>query len=281
MFGRTKSIDAILALTSEKPLRRSLSLWHLILLGVGGIIGTGIFVLTAEAAVKAGPAMMVSFVIAGFVCCLTALIYAELAGMIPAAGSSYTFAYAAFGEFVAWLIGWALVLEYMVAASAVSVGWSGYMAGLLRDMGIADLGTAFTHGPFDPEPGYINLPAFLMAIAVGLLLVLGTRASAQVNAIFVVLKLAALALFITLAYPALDPANFTPFSPYGLLAHEVADPVSGHLMTVGISAAAATIFFAYIGFDALCAATEEAHDPRRDVPLGLVGSLVICTVSTS
>lgn len=283
MFGRIKPLDAILATAEKKSLHRSLGAFQLTMLGVGAVIGTGIFVLTAEAAQKAGPGMLLSFVIAGVVCALAALCYSEMASMVPVSGSAYTYSYAVMGELMAWLVGWALVLEYAVAAGAVAVGWSGYFVGLLREyLGIglpaevvnanaliahiklafgaapsAELSTAISVG------GYVNLPAFLIAGLVTWLLVIGTKESAFVNAILVVIKITALTVFIALAVPVMNSANFEPFAPLGF---------------GGISAAAASIFFAYVGFDAVSTAAEETKNPQRNMPIGLVGSLAICTV---
>lgn len=281
LFDRVKSLDAILATAQRKSLHRSLGAFQLTMLGVGAIIGTGIFVLTAEAATKAGPAMMVSFVLAAAVCAFAALCYAEMAAMIPVSGSAYTYSYGTFGEFVAWLIGWALVLEYAVAASAVSVGWSGYMVGLFRDLLGVDVGTAWTHGPFDPQAGIFNLPAFCIALLTTGLLYLGTTESARVNSILVLVKLSALALFLVLALPAIQGANFEPFNPYGFLKTEIvdpSDPTGQHIVAVGIASAAASIFFAYVGFDAVSTAAEETRNPNKNIPIGLIGSLAICTI---
>jgi APA family basic amino acid/polyamine antiporter len=258
---RVKSLDAILATAEKKSLHRSLGPIQLTLLGIGGVIGTGIFVLTAEAAQKAGPSMMLSFVIAGFVCAIAALCYSELAAMAPVSGSAYTYSYAVLGEFVAWLVGWALILEYAVAASAVAVGWSGYVVGLLdHSLGIV-VPHAIAAGPY--AGGIINLPAVLIALAVTGLLVLGTTESATVNAVLVCIKVAALTAFVALSLPVIKDANFHPFMPLGM---------SG---TVG---AAASIFFAYVGFDAVSTAAEETKNPQRNVPIGLIGSLGICTI---
>ncbi|MGE0774309.1 MAG: amino acid permease, partial [Sphingomonadaceae bacterium] len=258
---RIKPLDAILATAEKKSLHRSLGAFQLTMLGVGAVIGTGIFVLTAEAAQKAGPGMMISFIIAGFVCAVAALCYSEMASMVPVSGSAYTYSYAVMGEVLAWMVGWALVLEYAVAAGAVSVGWSGYFVGLLREyLGIA-LPTAFTAGP--SAGGIINLPAAIIALLVTWLLLIGTRESAFVNAILVAVKVAALSLFCVLAIPVMQSENFEPFAPLGF---------------AGISAAAASIFFAYVGFDAVSTAAEETKNPQRNMPIGLIGSLAICTI---
>ena len=261
MFGRVKPLDAILATAEKKSLHRSLGAFQLTMLGVGAIIGTGIFVLTAEAAQKAGPGMMVSFIIAGLVCAVAALCYAEMASMVPVSGSAYTYSYAVMGELLAWMVGWALVLEYAVAAGAVAVGWSGYFVGLLREFLGVDLGTAYTLGPIDG--GIFNVPAFLISLLVTWLLVIGTKESAFFNAILVAVKISALTLFVVLAVPVMNSQNFEPFAPLGF---------------GGISAAAASIFFAYVGFDAVSTAAEETKDPQRNMPIGLIGSLAICTV---
>ncbi|MBC7623781.1 MAG: amino acid permease, partial [Aeromicrobium sp.] len=261
IFGRVKSLDAILRTAEKKSLTRSLGAFQLTMLGIGAVIGTGIFVLTAEAAQKAGPGMMAAFVIAGIVCAVAALCYAEMSAMVPVSGSAYTYSYAVMGELIAWMVGWALILEYAVAAGAVSVGWSGYVVGLLENALSMDIPDAFVRGPYDG--GIINLPAMGIAGLVTWLLVIGTRESATVNSILVSIKVAALTLFIVLAVPAINMDNFTPFSPLGF---------------GGISAAAASIFFAYVGFDAVSTAAEETKNPQRNMPIGLIGSLAICTV---
>ena len=261
MFGRVKPLDAILATAEKKSLHRSLGAFQLTMLGIGAVIGTGIFVLTAEAAQKAGPGMMLSFVIAGLVCAVAALCYAEMAAMVPVSGSAYTYSYAVMGELIAWMVGWALILEYAVAAGAVSVGWSGYVVGLIENAFAVDIPNTFVRGPFDG--GIINLPAMLIASLVTWLLVIGTRESASVNAVLVVIKVTALTLFVALALPAMKMQNFTPFMPLGF---------------GGVGAAAASIFFAYVGFDAVSTAAEETKNPQRNMPIGLIGSLAICTI---
>ena len=277
IFGRVKPLDAILATAERKSLTRSLGAFQLTMLGIGGIIGTGIFVLTAEAASKAGPAMMLSFILAAAVCGLTALCYAEMAAMIPVSGSAYTYSYATFGEVLAWMVGWALVLEYAISAAAVAVGWSGYMAGLFSDLLGLSAGPTWLHGPLDPEPGLFNIPAFGISLLVAGLLYLGTTESARVNSVLVMVKLAALTLFLVLALPAIHGAGFHPFNPNGFLKHEVPDPAGG-MRAVGIAAAASSIFFAYVGFDAVSTAAEETKNPNRNIPIGLLGSLAICTI---
>lgn len=258
---RVKPLDAILATAEKKSLHRSLGPFQLTMLGIGAIIGTGIFVLTAEAAQKAGPGMMAAFVIAGFVCAVAALCYAEMAAMVPVSGSAYTYSYAVMGEVLAWMVGWALILEYAIAAGAVSVGWSGYVVGLIQNALHIHIPLTFVRGPLDG--GLVNLPAALIALVVTALLVIGTKESATVNAFLVAVKVAALTLFIALALPVMHMDHFTPFAPLGFK---------------GISAAAASIFFAYVGFDAVSTAAEETKNPQRNMPIGLIGSLAICTV---
>jgi APA family basic amino acid/polyamine antiporter len=277
MFGRIKPLDAILATAEKKSLHRSLGPVQLTLLGVGAIIGTGIFVLTAAAAQKAGPGMMWSFMIAGFVCAVAALCYSELASMVPVSGSAYTYTYAVVGELLAWMVGWALILEYAVAASAVSVGWSGYFMGLLKSLTGFQLPPALSAGPawslsgVDFSAGVINVPAIVVALAVTLLLMRGTKESATFNAVLVAIKVAALTMFVILTLPAIKGEHFAPFAPNGWFGPA---GTSG----MGIVGAAASIFFAYVGFDAVSTAAEETKNPQRNVPIGLIGSLAICTV---
>src|SRR5882757_8591935 len=259
---RVKSLDAVLATAEKKTLRRSLGPVQLTLLGIGGVIGTGIFVLTAEAAQKAGPGMMLSFIIAGAVSACAALCYAELASMVPVSGSSYTYSYAVLGELMAWLVGWALILEYAVAASAVSVGWSGYIVGLLANLPHPIvIPPELAAGPY--AGGVVNLLAVFIALVITTLLVIGTRESANVNACLVAIKLVALGAFLWLALPVMTVTNFHPFAPLG---------------TSGIISAAASIFFGYVGFDAVSTAAEETKNPQRNLPIGLIASLSICTV---
>jgi APA family basic amino acid/polyamine antiporter len=276
LFDRVKPLDQILATAEKKGLKRQLGAFSLTMLGIGAIIGTGIFVLTSVAAQKAGPGMMYSFLIAGFVCALTALIYAEIASMVPVAGSAYTYSYAVLGEAIAWTVGWALILEYAVAAGAVAVGWSGYINGLLYEMGYG-LPAMLTAGPADtitlPDGtianGSFNLLAFTVSILITWLLVLGTSKSAKFTSILVIVKVIALTVFIVLAWPHVQHSNFEPMLPNGW-----GTPLSG----VGVLGAAASIFFAYVGFDAVSTAAEETENPNRNIPIGLIGSLVVCTI---
>lgn len=257
---RTKSIDLLRAGAEEKGLKKTLGALDLVLLGIGCIIGTGIFVLTGVAAAKyAGPALMLSFVLSGLACAFAALAYAELAAIVPIAGSAYTYSYAALGEIIAWIVGWNLVLEYSVGSSAVAAGWSGYVVGLLKSAGII-LPKAYTAVPADG--GIVNLPAMFIALFLSLLLVRGTKESATLNKVLVFIKLAAVFIFLFLAGPKVDVTNWTPFMPYGFS---------------GVAAGAAIIFFAYIGFDAVATAAEECRNPNRDLPIGIVGSLIVCT----
>jgi APA family basic amino acid/polyamine antiporter len=276
LFERVKPLDQILATAEKRSLKRQLGAFSLMMLGIGAIIGTGIFVLTAVAVNKAGPGMMFSFVLAGIVCALTALVYAEIAAMIPVAGSAYTYSYAVIGELVAWMVGWALILEYAVAASAVSVGWAGYANGFLTSVGFG-LPHWLQAGPADTitladgtiTHGGFNLVAFLVAMFVTVLLVLGTSKSAKFTSALVLVKIAALSLFIVLTIGVANTANFSPLLPNGW-----GTPLSG----TGVLGAAASIFFAYVGFDAVSTAAEETENPNRNIPIGLIGSLAICTV---
>ncbi|WP_333680204.1 amino acid permease [Dyella sp.] len=266
LFKRVKPLDQILATAEKKGLTRQLGAFQLTMLGMGAIIGTGIFVLTAEAGQKAGPGMMVSFVIAAIVCALAALAYAELASMVPVAGSAYTYTYGVLGEGLAWVVGWALVLEYTIAASTVCVGWSGYMNGLLANHGLG-LPAFLRAGPMDG--GAFNLLAFLIGALITFLLIIGTSKSAKVNSILVLIKVIALTVFIVIALPRVQDTNFHPFTPNGW-----GSPMGG----IGVLGAAASIVFAYIGFDAVSTAAEETKNPNRNIPIGLIGSLGICTV---
>lgn len=273
-FGRVKPIDAILAAAEKKSLHRSLGAFQLIMFGVGCIIGTGIFVLTAAGAQKAGPGLMLAFVVAGAVCVVAALCYAEIASMVPVAGSAYTYTYGVMGELLAWTVGWGLILEYAVASSAVSVGWSGYFTGtILREFAGFELPTFLAAGPAflgGAEGGLINLPAVVIALLVTWLLMIGTNESARVNAVLVAVKVTALTAFIVLTLPAIELDKFNPLLPAGVF--------GGFGSGLGVVGAAATIFFAYVGFDAVSTAAEETKNPQRNVPIGLIGSLLICTV---
>lgn len=270
---RTKPIETDLA--KDTGLKRVLGPVHLTLMGIGAIIGTGIFVLTGIGAANyAGPALVLSFLLAGFACSCAALAYAELASSIGGSGSAYSYGYSGLGEFPAWIIGWMLILEYAVAISAVSVGWSGYMNNAMQAAGFG-LPDVLLHSPFDNRnPGYINLPATLIILLLGLLLAGGVKLSAQFNAIMVFIKVGAILLFIAVAAFNVDIANWTPFIP------EPHPNPEGNMAYgwSGIAAGAAIIFFAYIGFDAVSTAAEEASNPQRDLPIGILASLGICTL---
>jgi APA family basic amino acid/polyamine antiporter len=267
---RKKPIQDILA-DADHPghrLKRTLTAWDLTALGIGAIIGTGIFVLIGTAIVGdshrpgAGPGIILSFVLSGLTCTLAALCYAEFSTMIPAAGSAYTYTYATLGEFVAWITGWNLILEYGVACVAVAIGWSGYFNNLLMLAGI-ELPHWATHPPGGPDGGVANIPAAIIVLLVTIVLVVGIKESARATGIIVCLKLAVILFFIAVGTPAVDAANWTPFMPQGF---------------AGVGAAAAIIFFAYIGFDAVSTTAEEACNPQRDLPIGIIASLAICTV---
>jgi APA family basic amino acid/polyamine antiporter len=248
----------------EHRLKKSLSWPHLIFLGVGAIVGTGILVLIGTAAGKAGPAMMLSFVIAGVICAAAALAYAEVATMIPASGSAYTYSYVVFGEVIAWFVGWSLILEYSLVVSAVSVGWSGYFSPLV---GIPE---KFATAPL--LGGVFNFPAvFIIAVIAGLL-IYGIRESANLNSVLVAIKMLALAMFVVVALRVFNAEHFHPFMPYGF----VKSGPPGQ--EVGVMAAAAIIFFAFYGFDAIATAAEEAKNPGRDLSIGIVGSMLLCVI---
>ena len=256
-------------LAPEHRLARSLSWPHLVALGVGAIVGTGILTLIGVGAAKAGPSVILSFAIAGLICAAAALAYAEMATMIPASGSAYTYTYVVVGELIAWMVGWALILEYSLVVSAVAVGWSGYAAGFMEGIGLG-LPAALIQGP--ELGGIVNLPAIFIIFVVAGLLILGTKESATLNAVLVLVKIAALIVFVAVALPYFNPAHFEPFMPYGF-------PKSGAPgAEVGVMAAAAIIFFAFYGFDAIATAAEEAKNPGRDLSIGIVGSMVLCVI---
>ena len=260
---RRKSFDALERTDDAHKLRPTLSWPHLIALGIGAIVGTGIYTLIGVGAGLAGPAVILSFAIAGAVCICAALAYAEMATMIPAAGSAYTYTYTVLGEILAWIVGWSLILEYTVVCSAVAVGWSGHVAEFL---------------PFVPHAllagleggGIINLPAVLISFVVAGLLILGTKESATVNVVLVVTKIAALTAFVIIAGRAFQPGHFHPFMPFGFSGH-AADGSK-----IGVMAAASIIFFAFYGFDTISTAAEETVNPGRDLTIGIIGSMAAC-----
>ena len=260
---------------SDTGLRRSLSATDLTLLGIGAVIGAGIFVLTGiSAATQAGPAIVLSFIFAGFACGCAALSYAELASSVGGCGSAYGYGYASLGELPAWIIGWMLLCEYMIALPAVATGWSAYAVSGLASMGVS-LPAALTAGPLDlHNPGIINLPAALIVVVTGTLLGFGTKISTTFNAIMVLVKVAAIVLFIVIASGHVNPANWSPFIPPAIIDANG----DSHFGFGGVLAGAATIFFAYLGFDSVATAADETRNPSRDVPIGLIGSLLICTL---
>ncbi|HTO41597.1 MAG TPA: amino acid permease, partial [Rhizomicrobium sp.] len=263
----------------QPELRRALGPVHLISLGIGAVIGAGIFVSTGQAAANyAGPGVVISYAIAGFGCLLAGLCYAEFAAMIPVAGSAYSYTYATLGRFMAWIIGWDLILEYLAAASAVAVGWSGYFDGLMKDMGI-NLSPALSAPPIEMLADHslvwtghlINLPAAILVAGLTALLVIGIRASATFNGIMVLLKLIVVVLVIVFGLQYMSADNLTPFIPPNT-------GEFGHFGWSGVLRAAGIVFFAYIGFDAVSVAAQETRNPQRNMPIGILGSLLICTV---
>ena len=278
----TKNITTIQSEASEEgthTLKRSLGAMNLVMLGIGAIIGAGIFVLTGTAAANnAGPAVVLSFVLAGMGCLFAGLCYAEFASMIPVAGSAYTYAYATLGEFIAWIIGWDLILEYLFGAATVAVGWSGYFVAFLGHLGV-DLPQGWTQAPLSVQGthtlvanpgGVINLPAVILVLLMTALLVIGIKESARFNNMIVFVKIAIVFLVIGFGFMFVNPANWRPFIP----------PAEGpgQYGFSGIVRAAGVVFFAYIGFDAVSTAAQEAKNPQRDMPIGMLGSLAFCTV---
>jgi APA family basic amino acid/polyamine antiporter len=261
---KTKSIEALVDdVARGKHLKRTLTAFDLTLLGIGAIIGTGIFVLTGTAAAnQAGPAITMSYVLAGLACGFAALCYAEFASMIPIAGSAYAYAYATLGEIIAWTIGWDLILEYAVGSMTVSIGWSGYFQRILAGFGW-NLPAWMAAAPGTLPGAVVNLPAVIIVLLITGLLIIGIRESARFNAVMVTIKLAAVLFFIFAGFRFVKPDNWSPFAPFGWS---------------GIMAAGAVVFFAYIGFDAVSTTAEEAKNPSRDLPIGIIASLVVCTV---
>lgn len=261
---RTKNINAMLAVARDDGLKKVLGPVDLVMMGIGAIVGTGIFVLTGTGALTAGPALTVSFLIAALACGFAALCYAEFASAIPVSGSIYTYSYATLGEIVAWMIGWDLMLEYGLATSAVSVGWSGYFQSLMAGFGLK-LPVALTAAP-GSVPGVdtiLNLPALLIMLLITCVVAYGVRESARINNVMVAIKVGVVLLFIAVGVWHVEPSNWQPFAPFG---------------ASGVFSAAALVFFAFIGFDAVTSAAEEVRNPRRDMPIGIIGSLAVCTV---
>ncbi len=280
-YFATKSLDVLFkeARDTEHGLKRALGPVDLVMLGVGAIIGAGIFVLTGQAAAQhAGPAIVLSFVLAAVACAFAGLCYAEMAAMIPIAGSAYTYSYATMGEFLAWIIGWDLILEYSLGAATVAVGWSGYLVSFLADFGL-HIPAALAAGPWTPitladgttTTGVINLPAIFIVAVVTTLLVLGIRESANVNTTIVFVKVGVVLAFIAAGVRFIKPENWTPFIPPNAGTFE-------QFGWTGVVTGAGVIFFAYIGFDAVSTAAQEAKNPQRDMPIGIMGSLVVCTI---
>jgi APA family basic amino acid/polyamine antiporter len=283
---RTKSIESLLAdsrATGLGTLKRTLGPVSLVALGIGAIIGAGLFVRTAAAiADRAGPSVTLAFIVAGIGCAFAGLCYAEFASMIPVAGSAYTYSYATMGEFVAWIIGWDLVLEYAVGAATVAIAWAEYLNRVLEWFGMR-IPYEWSHSPFETLPGgdvqgIMNIPAVIILALLSAVLIRGTRESAFVNSIIVVIKVAIVLLVISIGWGFINPANHTPFIP------EPSTYVTPQGIThdyggiMGILGAAGVVFFAYIGFDAVSTAAQEAKHPKRDMPIGILGSLVVCTV---
>ena len=269
MQTRLKPLPTGTAATGGRALTRQLGWPHLLALGVGAIVGTGIYTLTGVGAARAGPGIILAFALAGGVCALAALAYAELGSMVHESGGAYSYTYIGLGEIPAWFVGWSLVLEYSVACAAVGVGWSAYVVTALESAGLA-LPVALTAGPH--AGGIVNLPAVLAVLAVAALLMRGVHESARLNNILVTIKLSALALFVVLALLAFRAENLDPFLPYGFFAQDFDG------QTKGLMTAAAIVFFTFFGFDAVATAAEEAKRPERDVAIGIVGSIVVCTV---
>ena len=278
----TKSVDRLREdAEQEHGLKRTLTALDLVMLGIGAIIGTGIFVLTGRAAAaNAGPAVALSFIVAGIASAFAGLCYSEMASMIPISGSAYTYSYATMGELVAWIIGWDLILEYLVAAAAVSVGWSGYVVAFLHDAFGVDLPKAWIGAPvlwsekqqhFELTGTYVNLPAVLVVLAVTALLVRGVKESARFNTIIVFMKVTVVLLFIAFAARFVRTENWHPFIPAN-------EGPFGRFGASGVLQGATMVFFAYIGFDAVSTAAQECKNPQRDLPIGILVSLGICTV---
>ncbi len=261
LFARKKSIQAILENAEKNTLKKTMGVWDLIMIGIGCTIGTGIFVVTGiAAATYAGPAISVSYLLAAIACIFAGLAYAELASMVPVSGSAYTYSYAVLGEFIAWIVGWGLVLEYAIGAATVASGWSGYMVGIFKSGGIL-LPESLTNSP--ANGGIINLPAILISLFIGFLLFRGTKESVNLNRILVAIKIGIIFLFLVIAVPMVKVENWTNFMPFGIS---------------GVFIGAATVFYAYVGFDAVATAAEECKNPKRDLPIGLIASVIISAI---
>jgi basic amino acid/polyamine antiporter, APA family len=282
---RTKSIDKLLAdaeKVGEHSLKRTLGAWSLVALGIGGIIGAGIFVRTAAAiAERSGPSVTLAFLVAAFGCALAGLCYAEFASMIPISGSAYTYSYATMGEFVAWIIGWDLVLEYAVGAATVAIAWSEYFNKVLNFIGM-DIPYQWRHSPMEMSPdgvgGIMNIPAVVILLLLSLLLIRGTRESAFVNNLIVITKVSIVMLVIAIGWQFINPANHTPFIPEATTYTTPQGVTHAYGGFMGIIGAAGVVFFAFIGFDAVSTAAQETRNPKKDMPAGILGSLVLCTI---
>lgn len=285
---RTKALKDLLGeMAGEHRLRRALGPVSLTAIGVGAVIGAGIFVTTGEAARNiAGPSLMVSYLFAGLICVFAAMCYAEFASMAPVAGSAYTYAYATLGELFAWIIGWDLILEYAVGAATVAHGWSGYFQEVLKGLGYELPETirksAFQFNKqtelFESTGSYFNLPAICVVAIITVILVIGIRESAKFNALMVVIKLATIFFVIAVGLFYINPENYTPFAPFGWSGLSFFGEGASEGSPRGMLAGAAVIFFAYIGFDAVSTNAEEAKNPQRDLPIGIIASLIICTI---
>ena len=283
---RTKSIESLLAdsrQTGEGTLKRTLGPWALVALGIGAIIGAGLFVRTAAAiADRAGPSVTLAFIVAGVGCAFAGLCYAEFASMIPVAGSAYTYSYATMGEFVAWIIGWDLVLEYAVGAATVAIAWSEYLNRVLEWFGLR-IPYEWSHSPFEfmaetGTRGIMNIPAVIILGILTAVLIRGTRESALLNGLIVIVKVSIVLLVIGIGWGFVNPANHTPLIPAATTYVTPQGVTHNYGGILGILGAAGVVFFAYIGFDAVSTAAQEAKNPKRDMPIGILGSLVICTI---
>ncbi len=261
IFKKKCIYQAIDCAKNDKTLKRSIGPAGLTIMGVGGIIGAGIFIVTGVASAASGPALMVSFIVAAIACTFTALCYAEFASMIPIAGSVYTYTYITMGEIWAWIMGWIMILQYLIASAAVAIGWSSYVIAFLTSIGIVL--PSVISGPLGVKGSIINIPAVIIIIILTGVLVQGAQESARFSAIIVFIKISVILLFITIGINYINPANYHPFTPYGLS---------------GIFTGAAMVFFAYLGFDAVASAAEETKDPGRTIPIGIIGSLIISSI---
>jgi basic amino acid/polyamine antiporter, APA family len=282
---QTKSIDGLLAeaqASGEGTLKRTLTGWSLVALGIGGIIGAGLFVRTAAAiAERSGPSVVLAFLLAGVACAFAGLCYAEFASMIPISGSAYTYSYATMGEFVAWIIGWDLVLEYAVGAATVAIAWSEYFNRVLNFVGL-NIPYEWRHSPMETSPegvaGIMNIPAIFILFLLSLLLIRGTRESAFVNNLIVITKVSIVLMVIAFGWQFINPANHTPFIPEATTYTTDQGITHAYGGFMGIVGAAGVVFFAFIGFDAVSTAAQETKNPRRDMPFGILGSLLVCTI---